>query len=415
MCPFPSMIRQRARAGGVETLVSLRVAPRKEAKASTPDRAGFRFGNLLAGHCFLSLALTTMLCLPGVVEEASSEPFYSETYLFNGTERYPSCHGSTIVELPNGDLFAAWYAGSREKGRDVAILSSRKVDGATGWSDFSVLADDPERSEGNPVLFRDPDDLLWLFFQTMYGSGEGRTRQGTGWTTCKVKSITSGDNGVTWSDERVLIEEHGYLTRNRAVVLADGDYLLPMQDERNWSSRMFLTSDKGRTWFMSDRIDCGLGFKKGNIEPSVLVRKDGSLLSYMRTGSEDHWVWKSVSPDNGRTWTEPVEINIPNSNVALDLLRLRNGNIAFAFNNTKDGRTPLTLALSSDDCETWEVFRDLETDPGEYSYPTLIQDSDGNIHVTYTYRRERIKHVVVNEDWIRQGERRLLRVTEGDS
>jgi predicted neuraminidase len=98
--------------------------------------------------------------------------------------------------------------------------------------------------------------------------------------------------------------------------------------------------------------------------------------------------------------------------VALDLLTLRNGNVVFAFNDTKEGRTPLTLAVSSDDCETWEVFRDLETDPGECSYPTLIQDNEGNIHITYTYKRERIKHVVVNEAWIRQGENRVLKVKD---
>lgn len=93
------------------------------------------------------------------------------------------------MELPNRDLFAAWYAGFYEKAKDVAILCSRLPYNSTIWTKPEVLADTPDKSEGNPVLFVDRKKILWLFYVTMYGSE---------WTTCKIKCKRSTDNGFTW-------------------------------------------------------------------------------------------------------------------------------------------------------------------------------------------------------------------------
>lgn len=310
-------------------------------------------------------------------------------------------HGSTVVELPNGDLFCAWYAGSREKGDDVAIVAAELPSGADAWSAHRVLVDTPGKSEGNPVLFLDASGTLWLFYQTMYGSGEGPTQQGTGWTTCKVKTITSRDGGKTWSEERILIDELGYLTRNKVTVLKDGTVLLPIHDERNWSSRVLISQDKGITWELSGPIDCGLGFHNGNIEPGLLERNDGGVLCYMRTGSKRYRTWKSVSTDQGRTWTKPVEIDVPNPNAALDLLRLKNGHVLLALNPVPEGgRRQLSVWLSTDDAETWAMFRDVENGEGHASYPTMIESSDGLVHMTYSRPNGGIKHVTFNEAWV---------------
>ena len=310
-------------------------------------------------------------------------------------------HGSTIVAFPEGRLFCAWYAGSREKGDDVVIAGGELSAGATSWSEPRILVDTPGKSEGNPVLFLDEDGVLWLFYQTMYGSGEGRTQQGTGWTTCKVKVITSDDGGRTWSDERILVDELGYLTRNRLEVLSDGSWLLPMQDERDWSSRILLSKDKGVTWQMSERIDSGLGFHNGNIEPSLLERREGGVLCLMRTGSKRYRTWRSVSTDGGVRWTQPTEIEIPNPNAALDLLRLGSGNVLMALNPVPEGnRILLRLRLSTDDGATWPLFRDVERGPDYSSYPSLIQGPDGRIHMTYSRRDGGIKHSTFNEAWV---------------
>ena len=145
----------------------------------------------------------------------TDKPFFQQRMVMPQGKDLQFSHGSTIVELADGTLFCTWYAGSREKGNDVAIYGSRLTKDAQSWSKPVVITDTPGKSEGNPVLFLDKKGMLWLFYQTMYGSGEGRTKPGTGWTTCKIKAITSDDSGKTWSEERILVEELGYLTRNK--------------------------------------------------------------------------------------------------------------------------------------------------------------------------------------------------------
>jgi predicted neuraminidase len=335
---------------------------------------------------------------------AFSAPSYESGFLFESNERYPECHASTIVELPNGDLLAAWYAGSREKGSDVAILAARRRSRQDRWGEPFVLADDPHRPEGNPVLFADQRGTVWLFYNVMYGSGEGRTRQGTGWTTCRIHFKTSTDGGFTWSIPGTLTEEWGYITRSRPLQLENGDILLPAHDERDWSSIFFIAEEGKPIWTTGQRIDCGGGFHWGNIEPTLIQRADGSLLCFMRAGGpETRRIWQSESFDQGRTWTKPVTVSLPNPDTAVDLLRLANGHVVLAFNNSTVRRSPLTLALSTDEGTSWCAFRDLESGDGEFSYPTLIQTRDGLIHITYTCSRRAIKHTSIHEDWIRGG------------
>lgn len=336
---------------------------------------------------------------PGMVFDG---PFLEERMVCPSGGPFLFSHGSTLVMFPDGRLVCAWYAGTREKGDDVAIVGSTLEPGGTAWSEPRVIIDTPGKSEGNPVLFLNSDGTLWLFYQTMYGSGEGRTQQGSGWTTCKVKAIRSGDGGETWSGERILIDELGYLTRNKAEMLEDGTILLPIQDERNWSSAILISNDQGATWKMSEPIDCGLGFHAGNIEPALLTRKDGSILCLMRTGSERYRTWKSVSTDGGGSWTDPVEIDVPNPNAALDLLRLESGNVLMALNPVPEGnRKRLSLWLSTDDAESWTVFRDAENGEDSYaSYPALIRGEDGAVHMTYSRPDGGVKHATFNEAWV---------------
>ncbi|MBL7092850.1 exo-alpha-sialidase [candidate division KSB1 bacterium] len=337
------------------------------------------------------------------ISAAGDKPFFKEQMVHQENAGLKFSHGSTIVELTDGTLFCTWYAGSREKGDDVAIVGSWLKKGSKTWSKAEVIIDMPGKSEGNPVLFLDRKGLLWLFYQTMYGSGEGRTKPGTGWTTCKVKAITSKNGGRTWSKERILIDEFGYLTRNKPLQLDNGSILLPIHDERNWSSRILISKNDGVTWEMSEPIDCGLGFHDGNIEPALLEKKDGSILCYMRTGFKNFKTWKSISTDGGYHWSQPVEIEVPNTNAALDLLRLSSGNVVLALNPIPGGdRRKLSLWLSTDDAESWTINRTISFESKYSSYPALIQTKDGLIQLTCSRPNGGIKHFTINEDWIFQ-------------
>ena len=87
------------------------------------------------------------------------------------------------------------------------------------------------------------------------------------------------------------------------------------------------------------------------------------------------------------------------------MTRLANGHLVLVFNDSQTDRTPLSICRSLDEGATWEAPIQLESNPGEYSYPSIIQSADAKLHITYTFRRYSIKHVEMNEDWLVRVER----------
>jgi predicted neuraminidase len=116
------------------------------------------------------------------------------------------------------------------------------------------------------------------------------------------------------------------------------------------------------------------------------------LHLFARSTARSARICVADSEDNGLTWTEARPIDVPNPNLGIDAVRLRDGRIVLIYNNTTSGRTPLNLAVSSDG-EHFKMFRTLEDQPGEYSYPAIIQAADGDLEMTYTWNRTSIRHV----------------------
>jgi predicted neuraminidase len=189
------------------------------------------------------------------------------------------------------------------------------------------------------------------------------------------------------------------MVRNKAITLTNGDILLPVYDEREWSSTFMISEDRGRTWQRYGRLIVEEG---QIIQPTVVQRSDGSLLAMMRRGGDKYrYAWQSVSTDNGRTWSEPRQTQFKNSSAALDMARLTNGHLVVVLNDVFDNREVLHVVLSKDEGITWEKEKVIEEKKGEeFSYPAVIQTSDGLIHITFTYNRKLIKHVALNEAWI---------------
>lgn len=361
-------------------------------------------------------------------------------------------HAANLMPLPNGDIACVWFGGSQEGKSDIYVYFSRLPKGEACWTEAVRLSDDPARSEQNPVLFPAPDGKLWLFY-TAQKSGN----QDTAIIRCRV----SEDNGQTWGPIGVLFDKAGTFVRQPAVVLDNGDWLVPVfycrtQPGEKWVgnddiSAVRVSSDQGRTWGEVE-VPNSVGCVHMNIDKLA----DGSLLALYRSRWADN-IYMSRSTDNGRTWTEPVPTELPNNNSSIQFTGLANGHLAIVFNDIsaaqaterrtslydeiedeEEGqvapteepvvaadvrtafwgtpRAPMTLAVSEDGGRTWPFKRNLEVGDGycmtnnselqlnrEYSYPSIKQTEDGAIHIAYTFFRQKIHYVRVREEWVKGG------------
>lgn len=317
-------------------------------------------------------------------------------FLYDTLPGAPSCHAGTIAQAESGDFLAAFYAGSHEGHTDVGIYLARMRDGRDEWEDVELLIDTPGKSEGNPVLFVDAVGHVWLFYVT---------QQSPGWDYVLLYAIKSEDEGRSWGEPRLLSPSQGWMVKNKPVILSSGRIVLPCYDEVNWRSFCLLSDDDCVTWTRSGLIEGAVDV----IQPSILERTDGSLLALMRSGPDRDQpdmrrIFRSVSTDGARTWSPCEPTELPNPNSGTDAVMLSDGRAVLVYNHTPEGRTPLSIAISSDGGDTWSHRRDLETEPGEYSYPSVIEDAAGMIHVIYTWRRTHMKHVTLSPDWILAGE-----------
>lgn len=302
----------------------------------------------------------------------------------------PSCHATTIVETKSG-LVAAWFGGTREGAKDVGIWVSRH-DGKA-WSkpvevSNGVMSPDLRHPCWNPVLFQPKDGPLMLFSKVGPNPREW-------WGVLQ----TSTDDGKTWTAPRVLGEDPkiGHLlgpVKNKPIQLADGSILCPCSSEHDgWRVHFERTTDLGKTWDVIGPIHDGKEF--GAIQPSILTYADGKLQVMCR--SKQKAVVQAWSDDGGKTWGKMTASELPNPNSGTDALTLKDGRQLIVYNHTPTGRGVLNVAITSDG-KTWKPVLTLEKDKGEYSYPAVIQTSDGKVHITYTYRRQTVKHVVLDPE-----------------
>jgi predicted neuraminidase len=302
----------------------------------------------------------------------------------------PFAHCATLAELSDGSLLAAWFAGSYETAPDVAILGARHPGAGGIWSPPWVLVDVPGCSVGQPVFLSRPGGDLWLFFDVI-------DERGSGWEAARPYRQRSSNAGRTWVDRELLLDYPGLMFRSRPVTL-QGRIVVPMYDENTWQSRMLISDDDGRSWWLSMAIES----PPGNIHPTLVALDGGHLMAYLRPGGQGGVIWRTESADGGGTWSDPTPTRLKNPNSGFDLLRLQSGRLALAYNDSDRLRTPLCVALARED-ERWDRLRTLEDALGEFSYPTLGQTPDGEIHMVYTYLREHIQYASFSERWLEGG------------
>lgn len=309
---------------------------------------------------------------------------------------YPSCHASTLADLADGTLAAAWFGGTHERHPDVGIWFARKLDGVweTPVEVANGVQDDGSRfPTWNPVLFQAPDGPLFLFYKVGPNPRE--------WWGMVIQSV---DGGKTWSDAERLPDGILGPIKNKPVVLADGTWLSGSSEESletGWHLHFERSTDKGKTWEKIGPVDEGVGLDA--IQPSILIHDDKTLQVLCRTKQGS--VGMSWSYDNGETWTDVSATELPNPNSGTDAVTLQDGRHLIVYNHSahwphrsgKGYRYPLNVAISEDGID-WKMVEVLETEPlkAGYAYPAVIQAADGTVHISYTWDRKRIKHVALD-------------------
>ena len=381
-------------------------------------------------NCWWLLSVSSLLLGASAMhaDAAQGKPLLLEDdFVYRTTEQTPYNHASNIVQLPNGDLLVCWGTGEGEFMRNLQAVISRRTAASREWTPPEVVGKTGEENAGNPVLFVDPKGRTWLFFNRrpeqsdQYWRPQRPFPHQKSYIVCRV----SEDNGRTWGAEQVVTREPGSQLRCPPIVLTNGDWVLPIHDERDMTTLMLISSDQGKTWTPSQKMIIPRGgaltpdnpyYREGCIEPAVLQRGDGTVVCYMRYmwGERKYppIMWESTSKDNGRTWAAPEQDDFFNPNSGIAFLRLKSGNWLLAFNDSSSDRRPLMIALSTDEGRTWAIEAPLKYGMGTYSYPSLTQTRDGLIHMTYSFSRydpqtkgdkpAGIRHAVFSQEFIRK-------------
>jgi alpha-L-fucosidase len=310
-------------------------------------------------------------------------------FIFETGKHFAQCHASSIEETKDGKLLATWFAGSREGNPDVKIWGS--VYDGDSWSEPKIWADgisDQTYPCWNPVLFRkNGDSKVYLFYKVGPNPRE--------WWGMVKESV---DNGKTWSEAKKLPEGILGPIKNKPKQLANGTIIAPSSEEiseTRWIAHVEIADLDMNNW-KKYPINHESSFNV--IQPSVLIHPDNSLQVLCR--SREGSVISSWSKDNGITWSNLEKTNLVNPNSGTDAISVGKDywivyNPDIPGKEWWEGRAKLNIAASTDGMD-WEKFMELENeDKGEYSYPTIFQDSKGKVHITYTFDRKNIKHVIL--------------------
>lgn len=359
---------------------------------------------LLKTTCLLFSLLVLASCKESTTPETASvatvaledktwrEGIEVDEFIFNEAP-YLSAHAATIVENTKGELVASWFGGTHERNPDVGIWVSKRKNGK--WTEGVEVANGVQNDTlryptWNPVLYQIPDGDLMLFYKI-------GPSPSTWWGMLK----RSKDGGETWSEAEKLPE--GFLgpIKNKPELLENGNLLLPSSVEGNgWNLRMESTPDFGKTWKMHDTLSKGLNAINA-IQPSILFHGNGKLQQIGRT--RNRHLFSTWSEDNGQTWSPLELLNMPNNSSGTDAVTMKNGEHALIYNHVwpnedmnKSYRSPLNIAISKDGIN-WNAALVLEDSKiSQYSYPSIIQGSDGMLHCVYTWRRQKIKYVKID-------------------
>lgn len=321
-----------------------------------------------------------------------------ESFIIPQHENTPAAHSSSFTNLPNGDIIAFWFAGTKEGNPDVKIWSSifhnHRWESPRPIVDSKMVSTSNHRyvvKIGNPVVYRAENGILHLFVVSVSVGG---------WSGSTLNHLQSYDDGKTWSNPERIINTPFFnistLVRTSAISLSDGGFYLPVYHELMRKYPEILLFDKNGKFVRQIRISS----HNHLLQPTILTINSKKAYAYFRNGSATpQAIVASVTNDAGVTWSEFGKTNLTNQDSSITVANLNDGRYLMVYNQA--GRTQLDLAISTDGI-TWKSFYKIENTPDkEFSYPALHVYND-DIHLMYTDNRKHIKHVLFNREWINQ-------------
>lgn len=359
----------------------------------------------------------------------------------------PHAHGCNVMLYPDERLLLCWYVGIHEGSEDMKIaVAIQDPSGVWGPTDilvgnFEYAGDRWVPEIGVPMLNPKGETMLY-FWACPISSFYLQNTIGVRWMVQPNKFINfpfgtfrlerdgiasqwlrSFDEAVIFravvkdgkaqNIERI-INEKGLLLYGPSLRLRSGRWMLPLHThrEREGSRSRFLISDVNQeNW----KIHGDIFSPPGCTEPTLVQLRSGEILCYMRYAEKGiGHIWRSISTDEGRTFSRPELTNLRNPNAGVHLTMSASGRLLLAYNDSYYFRTPLCVGVSDDRGKTWYV-RDIEIEAGEYSYPKLIQTSDGLWHIFYTHNRTHIQHGWFKEEWLEGGRKVFGLRTQPDS
>ena len=387
---------------------------------------------------------------PPAVVAQSAGPAMLRTH-FVSTSAGPHRHAPSLVELRNGRLRAFWFSGSREGASDVEIRSAVFDSRTDQWGAETTVVDRAGTQRallryvkklGNPVAERAADGTLHLYYVTVSLGG---------WAGSSITTMSSADDGATWSSPRRLITSPflnvSTLVKGTPFHYIDGSIGLPVYHEFIGKFAELLRLDARGTVLDKQRLSYG----RAALQPVVLVRDGERAQVLMRHGEGGlNRVLGSATDDAGRHWLPAANTTLANPNAAVSGVALADGTLLAVLNNIEANRDALSLVVSTDGGANWRSLYTLEdqlagrerfADPAEYadgvkaqalatdagltdaaafaessiehmcvaqrcsfefSYPYLILAASGDLQLVYTWNRSFIKHVAFSRAWLAQ-------------
>ena len=333
--------------------------------------------------------------------KGASKPDFTKATV-NPDQGLPMVHVASLAEMTDGILAAVWYGGSAECQSDVKIYFSQQEPGAAWTAPRVIMTREgaerdlrrPVKALGNALLLANPDGSLRLLFVTI---AMGK------WSGSQLNSCLSKDGGLTWSRaERLTLSpffNFSELVRNRAITQQGGGWSVPIYQEflGKFPELLWLDDRNGTLTYRKTRIAGGCS----NFQPSLIPLSEESAEVLLRDYTSARKIHFSSSHDGGLSWAFIEALELPNPDAGISGLRLSDGGLLVAFNDSAKDRSNLTLAIASKDRKTWRRIIALENEPdANFSYPFLMRSSDGMIRMAYTRKGKAIALMSFNEAWL---------------